>query len=118
MESFTIYLQISYDKTSEGLGYVVGVGKSQLTKPTTKPKQYLEKEKEKEKEIDINIMYKYIIFFGVMSRNIIREAKTLRGRGTGTWGIGTRNWEKGLGTGGEAYGDGTCFLKDQFDTLN
>ena len=64
-----------------------------MTKPTTKPKQYLEKEKEKEKEIDINIMYKYIIFFGVMSRNIIREAKTLRGKGLG---LGDKGWVLGV----------------------
>ena len=41
-----------------------------------------------DKYIDINIMYKYIIFFGVMFKNIIREAKTLRGRGLGVVALG------------------------------
>jgi hypothetical protein len=36
-------------------------------------------------DIDINIMYKYIIFFGIMSlRSIIRGTETLR-LGNGDW---------------------------------
>ena len=40
-----------------------------LTKPTTKPKHNLDIDIEIDNDIDIdiNIMYKYIIFFGVMS---------------------------------------------------
>ena len=60
-------------------------------------------------------MYKYIIFFGVMSlRSIIRGAKTLRGRsGTGTWGLrlGIGYWAQAGGLGqGEAYGEGLGLL--------
>lgn len=39
----------------------------------TKYKQ--DKDIDKDKYIDINIMYKYIIFFGVMFKNIIREVR-------------------------------------------
>jgi hypothetical protein len=54
-----------------------------------------------DKDIDSNIMYKYIIFFGVMFKNIIREAKHyVVGRGTWAYALGignrskrTRNWD-------------------------
>lgn len=58
-----------------------------MTKPTTKPRQKedIDIDIDIDNDIDIdkeiNIMYKYIIFFGVMSKNIIREAKTLCGWG-------------------------------------
>ena len=39
----------------------------------------IDKDKDIDNDIDINIMYKYIIFFGVMSGDIIREARALRG---------------------------------------
>lgn len=39
----------------------------------TKYKQ--DKDIDKDKYIDINIMYKYIIFFGVMFKNIIQEVR-------------------------------------------
>lgn len=47
------------------------------TKPTTKPRH--KEDIDIDNDIDFNIMYKYIIFFGVMSKDIIREDKALRG---------------------------------------
>jgi hypothetical protein len=71
-----------------------------VDKTWTKPRRNLDIDIDIDNDIDINIMYKYIIFFGVMSRDIIREAKhCVVGMGTGTWGIWTRTWEGGFGTG-------------------
>ncbi len=50
-------------------------------------------------------MYKYIIFFGVMSKNIIREAKHYV---VGNWELGRRGQE--LGVGAKEYGVGTGAL--------
>ena len=58
-----------------------------------------------DKYIDINIMYKYIIFFGVMFRNIIREAN-------GDLGVSKRTKLVGV-----SLRRLDLALKGQFDTL-
>lgn len=71
------------------------------TKLKTKPNH--KEDIDIDNDIDINIMYKYIIFFGVMSRNIIREAKHYvvgRGLGLGAYALGTRSRGKGIEYGG------------------
>ena len=66
-----------------------------MEKTWTKPRRNLDIDIEIDNDIDIyiNIMYKYIIFLGVMSRDIIRRHETLR------------YWEGVSGTGGQGNWD-------------
>ena len=66
LDAFTIYLQSAYDKTSEGFGYVRGYRKTLVDKTHDKTKTKALKGKGEGKRKGIYIMYKYIIFFGVM----------------------------------------------------
>jgi hypothetical protein len=69
------------------------------TKLMTKPRHKEDIDIDIDNDIDINIMYKYIIFFGIMSlRSIIPGAQALRGKGTRAYALGLV-LGRGLGAG-------------------